>query len=83
MFVFVAFSIGVILGTLVNPFSTILSRLTEDKDKKIEKIQLDEWIEFTTKEDIKHIDYMFNKNSNTFTNKINEIIDYINKEDNK
>ena len=39
MFVFVAFSIGVILGTLVNPFSTILSRLIEDEDKKIEKAE--------------------------------------------
>ena len=41
MFVFVAFSIGVILGTLVNPFSIILSRLTEDEDKKIEKVGSD------------------------------------------
>lgn len=49
-----------------------------DNDK-IKKISLDDWIEFTSPEDIKRMNYMFNKNSSTFVNKINEIIDKLNK----
>ena len=45
------------------------------KDDKIEKITLDDWVEFTNPGDINNIDYMFNKNSRTFVDKINEIID--------
>lgn len=48
-----------------------------EEDKKIEKITLDDWVEFTTIGDKDNIDYMFNKNSRIFVNKINEIIDYI------
>ena len=48
-----------------------------EEDKKIEKITLDGWVEFTTIGDEDNIDYMFNKNSRIFVNKINEIIDYI------
>ena len=49
-----------------------------EEDKKIEKITLDDWVEFATIGDKDNIDYMFNKNSRTFVDKINEIIDYIN-----
>ena len=48
-----------------------------EEDKKIKKITLDDWVEFTTIGDKDNIDYMFNKNSRTFVDKINEIIDYI------
>lgn len=48
-----------------------------EEPKKIEKITLDDWVEFTTIGDKDNIDYMFNKNSRTFVDKINEIIDYI------
>ena len=54
-----------------------------EENKKIEKIGLDDWVEFTTKKDIDNLDYMFNKNSRTFVDKINEIIEVINNEYNK
>lgn len=48
------------------------------EEKKLpERIQLDDWIEFTTSEDINNIGDMFNKNSRTFVEKINKIIDYL------
>lgn len=50
----------------------------EEEEKEIpERIQLDDWIEFTTSEDINNIGDMFNKNSRTFVEKINKIIDYL------
>ena len=51
-----------------------------EEDKKIEKIDLSEWAEITYNEDWKLLAYDFNRNSNLFVDKINEIIDYINKE---
>lgn len=50
------------------------------EDKKIEKIDLSEWAEITYSEDWKMLAYDFNRNSNLFVNKINEIIDYLDKE---
>ena len=52
-----------------------------EEDKKIEKIDLSEWAEITYSEDWKMLTYDFNRNSNLFVNKINEIIDYL--EENK
>ena len=51
------------------------------EDKKIEKIDLSDWIEITTKGDLEEETFtkIFNKNATTFVNKINEIIDYINR----
>ena len=63
-------------------FATLLNLEVEiiEEDKKIEKITLDDWVEFTTIGDMDNIDFMFNKNSRTFVDKINEIIDKLNKE---
>ena len=49
-----------------------------EEDKKIEKIILDDWAEITYSEDWKLLTYDFNRNSNLFVDKINEIIDKIN-----
>ena len=52
-----------------------------EEDKKIEKIDLSEWAEITYSEDWKMLTCDFNRNSNLFVDKINEIIDYINGSD--
>lgn len=55
------------------------------EDKKIEKIDLSDWIEITTKGDLEEETFtkIFNKNATTFVNKINEIIEHINNGDDK
>jgi hypothetical protein len=59
--------------------------IMEDKqkeNKKIEKLDLSDWWEITSSEDCKPemLAKIFNKNAKAFSSKINEIIDYINKE---
>ena len=48
-----------------------------EEDKKIEKIDLSEWVEITYQEDWQMLTKDFNRNCNLFVNKINEIIDKI------
>lgn len=48
-----------------------------EEDKKLEKIDLSEWAEITYSEDWEMLTRDFNRNSNLFVNKINEIIDYL------
>lgn len=51
------------------------------EDKKIEKLDLNDWWEITSSEDCKPemLANIFNKNAKAFSRKINEIIDIINK----
>lgn len=48
-----------------------------EEDKKLKKIGLSEWAEITYSEDWEMLTKDFNRNSNLFVNKINEIIDYL------
>ena len=50
-----------------------------EEDKKIEKIDLSEWGEITYSENWKIFTDDFNRNCSLFVNKINEIIDKLNK----
>lgn len=52
------------------------------EDKKIEKLDLSDWWEITSKEDCKPegLERIFNKNAVSFSSKINEIIDRLNGE---
>ena len=52
-----------------------------EEEKKIEKIDLSEWVEITYREDWEMLTKDFNRNCNLFVDKINEIIDYL--EENK
>ena len=55
---------------------------TPKEDKKIEKLDLSDWVEITSSEDCKpeNLAKLFNKNACNFSNKINEIIDKVNGE---
>jgi hypothetical protein len=54
---------------------------TPKENKKIEKLDLDDWWEITSSEDCKPemLAKIFNKNAKAFSYKINEIIDVVNK----
>lgn len=56
--------------------------LEEDKPI-IELINIDRWAEITYEQNWKLLTHDFNLNINTVVDKINEIIDYINKKENK
>ena len=63
-------------------FNINTDRLNEEveiieEDKKIKKIDLSEWAEITYSEDWEMLTKDFNRNSNLFVKKINEIIDYL------
>ncbi len=54
--------------------------IEEPQEHKIpEKLDLGDYTEITSKNDMKYemFEYIFNKNANAFYNKINEILDYL------
>ncbi len=67
----------------INEYLLSFNEELPKEDKKIEKLDLSDWVEITSSEDCKPemLATLFNKNAIAFSSKINEIIDKVNGEE--